>query len=234
MEIDGCLLPEDRFYDAEVEVWLKPSTDGRTARIGLAGWLASFAGKFQSVTFRPVDGLLEAGRSVATVESIRYTGAVRLPVAGTVLERNDALAAQPKLVNNHPYDEGWIAVLALREPSEPERTLTGAAGAAAHLAEKIARLRVRCFPAVPDAELIEIGAECQAILVRLNEEIDRLAPEDVVLLVTDDPTAPIEMVRWEDRTGHRVIYHRREGALHQFLVRRERHPSPRARPGSGA
>jgi len=234
VEIDGCLLPEDRFYDLELEAWLKPSEDGRTARVGLVGWLASFAGKFQIVSFRPVEGLVQAGRSVATIESLRYTGALRLPVDGTILERNDALLAQPKLLNNHPYEEGWVVGIALREPSDPERTLLRAPEAAGRLAEKIERLRVRCYPAVPDAELIEIGAECQAILVRLNEEIDQLAPEDVILLVTDDPTAPIEMARWEDRSGHRVIYHRREGDLHQFLVRRERHPTPRPRPGSGA
>jgi glycine cleavage system H protein len=231
MEVAGCPVPEDRLYDPEEEVWLKLSEDGHSARVGLVAWLSSFAGRFQTVTYRPVEGVIERGRSVATVESIRYTGPVRLPVTGTILERNDALRTSPKLLNNSPYDEGWVVRIALRDPSEPDRTMQRASQVAGPLAERIARLRIHCYPAVPDSELVEIGAECQAVLVRLSEEIERRAPGEVVLLVTDDPTAPIEMVRWEDRSGHRVIHHRREGTLHHFLVRRERDPAPRHRPG---
>jgi glycine cleavage system H protein len=231
MEIDGCLLPEDRLYDLENDVWLKPSEDGRTARLGLTAWIGAFAGRFQRLSYRPIEGAAEGGRSVATVESVRYTGAVRLPVAGAITQRNLAAVARPKLLNDHPYDDGWVVGVVLEDPLEPARQLETAPQIAGRLAEKLQRMHVRCFPAVPDAELIEVGAECQAILARLDEEIARLAPEEVVLLVTDDATAPIEMVRWEDRTGHRVLHHRREGSLHYFLVRRERDPVPRPRRG---
>ena len=47
--------------------------------------------------------------------------------------------------------------------------------------------------------------------------------------MTDDPTSPIEMVRWTDQTGHAVLAHRREGDLHQFLVAAGGRIRPRVR-----
>jgi len=65
----------------------------------------------------------------------------------------------------------------------------------------------------------------------LNDELRSRAAGEAVLLVTDDPTSPIEMERWSDQTGHRLLAHRREGELHEFLVRKEARPVPRVRPG---
>ena len=232
MDVEGCPLPDDRWYDIENGVWLAPFADDLAmARLGVIAALGAFAGRFRSIEYRPVTGPLDSGRSVATLESIRFVGAVRLPVAGAVVERNPALAASPKLLNNDPYGSGWVALLRLADPAEPARRMLRAADAATPLAAQIRERRVRCYPAVPDVELYEIGAECAAVLARLDEEVARIAPGEVVLLVTDDPTSPIEMVRWSDRTGHRVLGRRTEGALEHFLVRRELDPKPRGRGG---
>jgi glycine cleavage system H protein len=208
-EPGNCPIPDDRWYDIENDVWLRPTPGGARATVGLTAPIVSFAGRFQRVDYRPVDEFPEPGRSVATVESIRYTGAVRLPARGRILRRNDRLRERPKLLNDAPYDDGWIVEVELLDPGEPGR--------------------IRCLPAAPDVEMYEIGSECSAILAKLDDELARRAPDDVVLLVTDDPTSPIEMVRWTDRTGHTVLHHDRDGALHRFLVRRERDPRPRPR-----
>jgi len=88
------------------------------------------------------------------------------------------------------------------------------------LAKQIAVLRVRCFAAFPDHEMFEIGIECSAVLAKLNELLTRTEIGTVVHLVTDDPTSPIEMVRWSDQTGQPVIDERKEGNLFHFLVRK--------------
>jgi len=230
MEVDGCPLPEDRWYDIDNDVWLQPTReDPGVARLGLVASLVAFAGRFQSIQFRPIPDEIERGRSLATVESVRYTGAVRAPVDATILERNPAIVATPKLLNNDPYTAGWIASLRLRDPSEPATRLQRAAAAAGPFGERIRERRIRCYAAVPDVELYEIGLECSAVLAQLDQEIARIAPGEVVLLVTDDPTSPIEMVRWSDRTGHTVLGRRTEDRLEHFLVRREAHPTPRLR-----
>jgi glycine cleavage system H protein len=228
MDVDGCPLPEDRWYDIENDVWLQPTAEDRTvARLGLVASLGAFAGRFHSVQFRPIPDAIDRGRSLATLESTRYTGAVRVPADATILERNAAIVATPKLLNNDPYGGGWIATLRLQDPSEADRRLLRAPAAAGPFRDRIRERRIRCYPAVPDVELYEIGVECSAVLAQLDQEIDRIAPGEVVLLVTDDPTSPIEMVRWSDRTGHQVLGRRTEDRLEHFLVRREADPKPR-------
>jgi TusA-related sulfurtransferase len=168
-------------------------------------------------------------RSVATVESVRFTGAVRLPVDAEVVERNEKVVAKPRLLNDAPYGEGWIVRVRPNHPEDVARYLERPEEIVARLAERIRTRRIRCWPATPDAELFEIGVECSAVLTMLNEELQGRPAGTHLLLVTDDPTSPIEMVRWSDQTGHVVRAHRREGTLHQFLVRKEEHPVPRRR-----
>lgn len=229
MELEGCPLPEDRLYDLEQDVWWWDDPRDGSARVGLLAPLVAFAGRFRAVTFRPVEGKVARGRSVATVESVRYTGAVRLPVEAEVLERNDALLARPRLLNDAPYGEGWVVRVRAARPEDPQRLLESASTVAPRLADRIRVQRIRCWPVSPDLELVEVGVECATVLTRLDEELGRLAAGDAILLVTDDPTSPIEMVRWSDQRGQPVLAHRREGDLHQFLVRKEAEPRPRAR-----
>ena len=230
MDVEGCPVPEDLLYDLENDVWWRPAPDG-TGTVGLTAPMAAFAGRFQSIQFRPVTGVVERGRSVATVESVRYTGAIRLPVDAEVVERNPSVVERPRLVNDAPYSQGWLVRIRPRDPRELGERLRPASEARAVLAAQIRERHIRCYAATPDVELYEIGIECSAVLAQLDAELARRSPGDVVLLVTDDPTSPIEMVRWSDRSGHTVLDHRREGPLEHFLVRREAEPHPR-RPGA--
>ncbi|MCI4373052.1 MAG: hypothetical protein L3K02_05360 [Thermoplasmata archaeon] len=232
MEIEGCPLPEDRLYDLENDVWWVSEDGGSTARVGVLGPLAAFAGPFTSLTFRPVEGVVGRGRSVATVESMRFTGAIRLPVDAEVVERNRNVSERPRLVNDAPYGDGWVVRVRPVRPDDVAHHLETADQVAGRLAERIRTQRIRCWPATPDVELYEIGLECSAVLTMLNEDLQGRPAGAHVLLVTDDPTSPIEMVRWSDQTGHTVRTYRREGTLHQFLIRKEAHPVPRRR-GSG-
>jgi glycine cleavage system H protein len=231
VEIGGCPVPEDRLYDLENDVWYLPETSGGLARVGLLGPLVWFAGPFRTVTFRPLVGAVARGRSVATVESVRYTGAVRLPVEGVVIDRNAAIVERPRLLNDAPYDEGWVVRIRPAVDLAQRPGLETAPAIADRLTERIRAQRIRCWPQTPDLELYEIGVECSAVLTMLNEELRGRPAGEAILLVTDDPTSPIEMERWSDQTGHRLLAHRREGNLHQFLVRKEAHPVPKRRPG---
>ncbi len=233
MDVLGCPLPEDRRYDVEQGVWWQDDPEGGTGRIGLLASLSAFAGPIRELTFRPVAGPLPRGRSVATVESVRFTGAIRLPVDAEVVERNEELPRRPRLLNDRPYDEGWVVRARPARTGEAAATLGTAAEVRGRVEEEIRARRVRCWPLTPETELIEVGAECAAVLVRLNEELARRAPGEGLLLVTDDPTSPIEMVRWSDQTGEAVRAHRQEGELHQFLVEKLANPVPRRRGPEG-
>jgi glycine cleavage system H protein len=230
VEIGGCPVPEDRLYDLDQDVWLRRDEGGETATVGLLGPLAWFAGPFVHVAFRDVSGPVARGRSVATVESVRYTGAVRLPVEAQIVDRNLSIVDRPRLLNDTPYDEGWV--VRIRPTTALGASVPGlgtAAEIAGPLRARIAAQRIRCWPQTPDVQIYEIGIECSAVLTMLNDELRDRPPGTAVLLVTDDPTSPIEMERWADQTGHALLARRTEGTLHHFLVRKEANPVPRRR-----
>lgn len=231
MEVDGCPLPEDRLYDLENDVWWANDPEGGTARVGVLATLSAFAGPFRALTFRPVEGAVARGRSVATVETTRYIGAVRMPVDVLLVGRNEEVVRRPRLLNDAPYGEGWVIRARPARAGDPGRLLESAGAIVQRLQERIRTQHIRCWPATPDLEMYEIGIECSAILTKLNEEIAARPAGEAILLVTDDPTSPIEMVRWSDQTGHPVLAHRKEGTLYHFLVRKEAEPKPRRRPG---
>ncbi|HEV2317247.1 MAG TPA: sulfurtransferase TusA family protein [Thermoplasmata archaeon] len=233
MEVDGCPVPEDRLYDLEQGTWITAVDDAGVCTLGLTSSQVAFAGVLTSLSFRELEGSQAAGTSVATVESVRFTGPVRLPIEATVVERNPTVVARPKLVNDSPYDRGWIVRVRPSTPVRPGGALRSAPEIVEGLRERIRALHIRCYAAFPDLQLIELGTECSATLARLDDELAGRASGEVVLLVTDDPTSPIELVRWSDRTGHTLLIHRVDGHLHEFLVRKEPNPVPRRRGATG-
>lgn len=108
--IRNCDLPDDLDYDVEHDVWARSDPDG-TVVIGLTDVGQSRAGHIQLVSFsRRVRWLSVArGDSVAVLESAKWVGSVTSPIAGSVVEVNEALLARPKLINLDPYGRGWIA-----------------------------------------------------------------------------------------------------------------------------
>lgn len=219
MEVENCSFPDDVLYDLDTHVWVRLASDD-TATVGITSILSGIAGKLIRVKFRPVDLELESGRSLGTIESLKYVGAVRTPLTGRLVEVNHALESNPKLMNDAPYSEGWFARI---KPSSLEKEISHLADAkssAEILRSSIKELRVRCFKAYPDHEMYEIGVECAAVLSRLNELIEKISLGEVVHVVSDDPTADIEMIRWSEETGQKLLESRSEGNLMHFIVKK--------------
>jgi len=226
VEYLGCAVPDELRVDVENGVWLRPEPDGQLT-LGLLAPFLAFAGRILQLTFRDLSGPIDAGRSVAMVESPRLTAPVRTPVGGTVVERHEALRASLRSLHDAPYGAGWL--VRLLPADDGADRLPTAAQARGAIESQIRERRIRCYAALPDLEVYEIGAECRAILARLDEELAGRAVGDVVLLVADDPTAPIEMVRWSDRTGYPILEQRRADELWHFLIRKTAAPVPRPR-----
>ena len=99
-------LPEDLKYTAEHE-WVR-ATEGHTLRVGITDYAQSALGDIVYVSLPGVGTAVTAGQPMGEVESTKSVSDVFAPVAGTVLARNDALEAQPELLNSDPYGEGWV------------------------------------------------------------------------------------------------------------------------------
>ena len=220
MRIDYCDFPEDALYDLDNNVWIR--LRGTKIVLGITSVHAALAGKLNKVSFKPVDYSVRRGQSIATIESIKYFGVVRTPLSGMLIETNPVLERHPKLANDSPYENGWFVKIETSLLPDEMKSLRDLPGAEETLRSQIHELRVRCFKAYPDYEMWEIGVECAAVLVRLNELTERCALNDVIHVVSDDPTADIEMERWSDQTGQAVIETRKEGKLIHFIVRKVR------------
>jgi glycine cleavage system H lipoate-binding protein/TusA-related sulfurtransferase len=219
MQVDFCEFPDDALYDFENNVWIRKENDGHVV-LGITSIHSALAGKLTKVNVKPVGSVLAKAQNVATIESLRYFGAVRTPLSGRIIEINEALRLKPKLANDYPYSDGWFAKLQPASLDRETQSLSSPLGAEEKIRSIIHNLRVRCFKAYPDYELWEIGVECAAVLVRLSELIERCAIGEVVHVVSDDPTADIEMVRWSDQSGQTVLESRTEANLKHFIVRK--------------
>jgi len=219
MRIESCEFPDDVLYEPDGLVWVHREASGEVV-LGITSIHAAMAGRLAKVEARPTGVEYARGKSVGTVESGRYFGPVRTPVGGVLLAVNPAVLETPKLLSEKPYADGWFARIRPTDWDADRAGLKTAEEARDLLADQMAALHVHCFAAFPDYELFEIGTECTAVLAKLDETLSHASEGEVVHIVSDDWTAPAEMVNWSQRTGHPVIEERKEGNVYHFLVRK--------------
>jgi glycine cleavage system H protein len=131
--VSNCNLPEDLYYVVEKHVWARH--DDGVVTIGLTDVAQNLAKGIISVSPKKVGRHVDAGKSVATVESSKWVGPVPSPVNGEIIEVNDAAVADPGIINRDPYEGGWIAKVRPDDwAAESAGLATGEAGVAAYAA----------------------------------------------------------------------------------------------------
>jgi glycine cleavage system H protein len=118
-------IPDDLRYSSDHE-WVRLE-DGK-ARIGITDYAQDALGDVVFVDLPEVGATVAAGDSISEVESTKSVSDIYAPVAGTVAEVNGDLADNPERLNEDPYGEGWIFVLAV----EGDDVLAGLMDAAAY------------------------------------------------------------------------------------------------------
>ncbi|MBI5422601.1 MAG: glycine cleavage system protein GcvH [Opitutae bacterium] len=115
-------IPSDLKY-AKSHEWLKVAPDG-TALVGITDYAQSSLGDITFVQLPAVGKVLKAGETFGVVESVKAASDIYAPVAGTVLEVNKALDANPEKVNTAPYTDAWILKLKLANPADADALLS--------------------------------------------------------------------------------------------------------------
>ena len=95
----------DLKYTAEHE-WI--AIDGDTATIGITAYAAEKLGDVVYVDLPKAGSSVASGKVVGEIESTKSVGELFAPVDGEVIESNDAVVADPTLVNSDPYGAGWM------------------------------------------------------------------------------------------------------------------------------
>ncbi len=106
-------IPADRFYDREHHLWAYADLpQPHYVRVGtnVLGLIA--LGDLAYVTLKAPGTTVLRGQSIGTLEAAKMTGDLIAPISGTIIARNEAAVSNPALVNQVPYTDGWLVVIA--------------------------------------------------------------------------------------------------------------------------
>lgn len=114
-EISELNLPEDVRYTDDHE-WSK--TNGDVVRMGISDYAQDQLGDIVFVELPEVGSTFDKGEEFGTVESVKAVSELYMPIGGEVTAINEALADEPELVNNDPYNGGWMMEIKASDPTE--------------------------------------------------------------------------------------------------------------------
>ena len=110
-------FPDDLRYTNEHE-WAR--LEGGRVRIGITDFAQDALGDVVYVDLPEVGAAVEAATPFGEVESTKSVSDVYSPVTGTIAERNPLIEDRPELVNEQPYNDGWLIVVTLADGASLE------------------------------------------------------------------------------------------------------------------
>ena len=116
-------FPEQLRYTKDHE-WVL--VEGSVATVGITDFAQSELGDIVFVDLEAVDSEIEKDGVFGTVEAVKTVSELFMPVQGTVIEHNDALEDSPELINQSPYDEGWMIKIQMANPDDAASLLSAA------------------------------------------------------------------------------------------------------------
>lgn len=103
------------------------SLEGDIATVGITDFAQRELGDIVYVEVETVGKNMQAGDVFGTVEAVKTVSDLFLPVSGTILELNPALAGAPELVNNDPYGGGWMVKIKVENVADVNELMEAAA-----------------------------------------------------------------------------------------------------------
>ena len=117
VKVDDYEVPEGLYYSKDY-AWAKVE-DGKV-RVGITDYAQKQLREVVYVELPSVGDVVTQNEPYGTVESVKAVSDLVAPVSGTVEAVNEAVQNRPELVNEDPYGEGWLIVIA---PSNLEEEL---------------------------------------------------------------------------------------------------------------
>ena len=117
-------VPQDRKY-AQTHEWFKP--EGNVVTVGVSRFAADELTDVTYVELPEVGSEVTAGEDFGEVESVKATSGLFCAVSGKVSAINERLADEPELVNNDPFEEGWMIKIECSDLGPLEKLLDPAA-----------------------------------------------------------------------------------------------------------
>lgn len=120
-------FPDNLKYTEDHE-WVR--VEGNVAIVGITDFAQDQLGELVYIEVESVDDDLEQGEEFGTVEAVKTTSELFMPVSGKVIAFNSELdeseGDNPTLINEDPYEKGWIIKIEMSNPSEVEALMNAA------------------------------------------------------------------------------------------------------------
>jgi glycine cleavage system H protein len=120
MEESNFLLPDDRFYD-ENYTWIQIKDD--IISVGIIKPAADLVKEFVFISLPQKATKVKKGDVFISVEAIKWSGHMKSPVSGTIIDVNEDLFDSPGKINKNPYDE-WIVKIKVENMDELKLLMT--------------------------------------------------------------------------------------------------------------
>ncbi len=114
-------IPKELLYTEEHE-WIL--VDGDTVTVGITDYAQGELGDIVFVELPNAGDEATKLEPFGTIEAVKAVSDLFSPVSGVVTESNDLLQDQPELINQSPYDQGWMVKIKLSDPGELDSLLS--------------------------------------------------------------------------------------------------------------
>ena len=99
------MYPSDYLYSKEHE-WIRVEDD--VCVLGITDFAQRELGEVVFVELPEIGQVFDSGDEIGTIESVKAVAEIYTPVAGEIVEVNDAVVDDPELLNEDPHHEGWL------------------------------------------------------------------------------------------------------------------------------
>lgn len=118
-------VPEALLYTKDHE-WIQLHDDG-SATVGITDYAQESLGDITFVEFPEVGESFASGDTFGVVESVKAASDLFMPIDAEVIEVNEDVDSEPELLNQDPYEKGWLLKIKLTDSSQVETLLKAAA-----------------------------------------------------------------------------------------------------------
>lgn len=120
VKVDDYKVPEGLYYSKDY-MWVK--IEGEKARIGVTDYAQKQLREVVYAELPSVGDELEKDEPFGTLESVKAVSDLVAPIGGKVEEVNEEVTSSPEIVNEDPYNTGWLVVITPSELEEELKTL---------------------------------------------------------------------------------------------------------------
>ena len=116
------MKPPDLIYSKEHE-WVRSESDSVVV-MGITEFAQDSLGDVVFVEIPDEDAELTQGEKMGEIESVKAVSDLYSPVSGKVIKRNESLIDNPELVNEGPFEQGWMLKVEIKDASELDNLLS--------------------------------------------------------------------------------------------------------------